>query len=148
MEQDLDFTIDPREFKLPPPKSLEDHDRNALIRSSLTRIWDGAKDLTTQEIDLSESQGFSATDMWMLLLVRLITRVADPPPVVEEESAEDKEANELAVSDLYDRQDKLRQTLCDYIMADFTGRSVCIPVSLIHYSLLDGVLGYDLRLYG
>lgn len=122
MDQELDFSIDVREFKLPPPKALEEQDRNALIRSSLTRIWDGVKDFTTPDLDFPESPGFSASDMWMLLLVRLVTRVADPPISADEETEESKEANALAVSDLYDRQDRLRQTLCDYIMADFPGR--------------------------
>lgn len=105
-----------------PPKSLDDDDRNALVRSSLTRIWDGAKDLTTQEIDLSETQGFSPTDMWMLLLVRLVTRTADPPTPPDESDANEESSNGAVVSDLYDRQDRLRQTLCDYVMADFGGR--------------------------
>ena len=122
MEQELDLTIDPREFKLPPPKTLEEHERNTLIRSSLVRIWDGADDLTTQEVDFSESHGVMASDMWMLLLVRLVTRVAIPDPPADPESEENQEATALAVSDLYDRQDRLRQTLCDYIMADFAGR--------------------------
>ncbi|TCD69615.1 hypothetical protein EIP91_006840 [Steccherinum ochraceum] len=121
MNEDTDITLDPREFKLPPPKFLDDDERNSLVRSSLVRIWDGAKDLTTQEVDLSETQGFSPTDMWMLLLVRLITRTADPPtPPAESEATE--EPNGTVVSELYDRQDRLRQTLCDYVMADFGGR--------------------------
>lgn len=58
----------------------------------------------------------------MLLLVRMITRVAQPP--VEEDAEED--SKERIVLDFYARQDQLRQKLCDYIMADFPSRFVCI----------------------
>lgn len=122
MEEELDLTIDPREFKLPSPKTLDEDEQRALVRASLTRICDGAGDLQTQNLDPSEAQGLSPSDMWMLLLVRLVTRVADPSTSSDEDTGENKEANGLSVSELYDRQDRLRQTLCDYIMTDFSGR--------------------------
>lgn len=59
----------------------------------------------------------------MLLLVRMITRVAEPPKefggAAMEDNAESEDALEM---DYYVRQDQLRQKLCDYIMADFPAR--------------------------
>lgn len=115
------------DFKLPPPKELSEPERFRLIGSSITRIWDGAEEMKANEVgpvDVTQASGQSATDMWMLLLVRMITRVAEPPPsfsqgVDDKEEAENR--GEL-VHDFYARQDQLRQTLCDYIMSDFPSR--------------------------
>lgn len=57
--------------------------------------------------------------MWMLLLVRMITRVAEPPKDLVGDTEDSKDAIDL---DYYVRQDQLRQRLCDYIMADFPAR--------------------------
>ncbi|KAJ3561803.1 hypothetical protein NP233_g9973 [Leucocoprinus birnbaumii] len=103
------------EFKLPPPKDLVEDERISLVTSSVARIWTGADELP---VDSLQAGGTSPSEVWMLLLVRMITRVAQPP--VEEDAAED--SKELVVQDFYLRQDRLRQTLCDYIMADFPSR--------------------------
>ncbi|KAJ7634117.1 Symplekin tight junction protein C terminal-domain-containing protein [Mycena polygramma] len=98
------------DFKLPPPKDLSDEERVSLVRNSVARIWDGSEDLrSTGEAlpsDSTQAGGHSAAEMWMLLLVRMVTRVSDS----------------VVVNDFYDRQDRLRQTLCDYIMSDFPAR--------------------------
>ncbi|KAJ7865668.1 hypothetical protein B0H13DRAFT_2670840, partial [Mycena leptocephala] len=60
--------------------------------------------------------GHSPAEMWILLLVRMVTRVVDPQPTTPEES------DSLIVNDFYDRQYRLRQTLCDYIMSDSPAR--------------------------
>lgn len=119
----MDITLDLEDFKLPPPKDLPEEAREALINSSLVRIWDGAKDLQVDvTVDL-ETPGIAAADMWMLLLVRLITRVVDPAALPQGDKDEDMAADDGTVSsELYGHQDRLRQTLCDYIMADFSGR--------------------------
>lgn len=90
-----------------------------LITSSVARIWTGADELP---VDSSQVSGASASEVWMLLLVRMITRVAQPP--VEEDAEED--GKEQVVHDFYARQDQLRQKLCDYIMADFPSRYVTV----------------------
>jgi symplekin len=70
--------------------------------------------------------------MWMLFLVRMITRVVDPEDGKGKAKADetvqkvtgpdaDVEMDEEMV-ELYERQDRLRKVLCDYIMADFSGR--------------------------
>ncbi|KAI0343250.1 hypothetical protein BDW22DRAFT_1356862 [Trametopsis cervina] len=123
LDQEMDLTLDTGEFKLPPPKELPEEAREALIRGSLVRIWDGAKDLEVRDMSLDtlDLPGMSPTDMWMVLLVRLITRVVDPAPPAPAEG-EAKEDNAALISGIYSHQDRLRQTLCDYIMADFSSR--------------------------
>ncbi|KAG1760128.1 Symplekin tight junction protein C terminal-domain-containing protein [Suillus occidentalis] len=104
------------------PNELTDVERNALMRGSVGRIWDGAEELKVDSVVPSQWPGSSPTDMWMLLIVRMVTRVAhldgDQPPASEDEG--DAEAK----VDFYSRQDNLRQTLCDYVMADFPSRYV------------------------
>lgn len=118
------------DFKLPPPKEFSEEDRDVLIRESVTRIWSGAEELKFTDQD-------SGTDMWMLLVVRLVTRVVEPP--VDEEEAQKKEEEEApgGVVDLnfYSHQDRLRQTLCDYVVQDFQSRCVFSQWKISLYSL-------------
>lgn len=128
------------DFKLPPPRDLPPEERASLLSESITRIWDGAEEMRVSSLDPgasaapAESVG-GAMDMWMLLLVRMITRVAEPPTSLsgEEPVAVDGEDPMTGTEDdeqgkrmevFYETQDRLRQTLCDYIMADFTSRHV------------------------
>lgn len=113
----------PLEFQLPTPSVLGELERVATVKSVATRIWQSSGDLAV-------GPQAGGRDMWMLLLVRMITRVVDP------EDGKDKlqgAVNKITASDadvemddetleLYERQDRLRRTLCDYIMADFSGR--------------------------
>ncbi|KXN86580.1 Symplekin [Leucoagaricus sp. SymC.cos] len=105
------------EFKLPPPRDLVEEDRIGLITSSVARIWTGADELP---VDSLQAGGTSPNEVWMLLLVRMITRVAQPP--ADENLEEEEDSKEQVVHDFYVRQDQLRQKLCDYIMADFPSR--------------------------
>ena len=124
LDHEMDFSLESGEFRLPPPKELAEDAREALIRGSLVRIWNGAKDLETHDLslELADVPGMTPADMWMLLLVRLITRVVDPAPASLPTDTESKEETVIAVSEIYSHQDRLRQTLCDYIMADFPSR--------------------------
>ena len=106
------------EFKLPPPRELEESERTSLIKTSLARVWTEAQD-SNDGASIPASSGSSA-EMWMLLIVRMITRVAPLPEASEESSRKDE--GEDAEPDLFARQDGLRQTLCDYIMSDFPSR--------------------------
>lgn len=116
------------EFKLPPPRDLSEDDRNALVSTSISRIWDGAEELRALGEGIAPESalagGNSAAEMWMLLLVRMITRVAEPPVDLGSSSKESAEESKdgSAELDYYFRQDQLRQKLCDYIMADFPAR--------------------------
>lgn len=125
------------DFKLPPPKNLSKDDRSSLVRGSFARIWEGAKDLAPSDLSSEvamDAPVTSAADMWMLLIVRLVTRVTDPAPheAGEDASGKKEETSMEIVSDIYSHQDRLRQTLCDYIMADFPGRYVDVHRPDLH----------------
>lgn len=112
------------DFTLPPPKDLSENERVSLISTSITRICSGAEELRVSGSGiLPESEqagGNSASEMWMLLLVRMITRVAEPP--WNDESVDDLNKDQVLEQDFFSRQDQLRQMLCDYVMADFPSR--------------------------
>ncbi|KAJ3986382.1 Symplekin tight junction protein C terminal-domain-containing protein [Lentinula detonsa] len=125
-EQPINLSL--AEFKLPPPKDLVNtDDRIDLISKSITRIHEEAADMSSNTAinpDPDVTIG-GPLDMWMLLVVRMFTRVAEPPPELdhpqdgEDAPMEDKEKD---VTLFYERQDRLRRILCDYIMSDFPGR--------------------------
>jgi symplekin len=65
-----------------------------------------------------------STELWMLLIVRMVTRVVEP---LEEVTGTKTSEESMDVEpNFYARQDALRQTLCDYIMSDFPNRHACI----------------------
>ncbi|KAH9995475.1 Symplekin tight junction protein C terminal-domain-containing protein [Russula vinacea] len=116
----------PLEFQVPPPTVLEEAERAATVRSAATRIWQSSGDLAV-------GPQTGGQDMWMLLLVRMITRVVDPEEDGKGKAKTDGAVNRITGLDadaemdeemvqLYERQDRLRRVLCDYIMADFSGR--------------------------
>lgn len=115
------------DFKLPPPKDLANTDtRIDLITKSITRIYDAAVEMRP---NTASDPGPDVTiggpmDMWMLLTVRMITRVAEPPELDDPSSSEDTpmDNEKKDVTLFYERQDRLRRTLCEYIMSDFPGR--------------------------
>jgi len=115
----------PLEFQVPSPAVLGEAERAETVKFAATRIWQSSGDLAVGP----QSGG---QDMWMLFLVRMITRVVDPEDSKGKAKAEgaikkgtdsdgDAEMDEAMV-ELYERQDRLRRVLCDYIMADFSGR--------------------------
>jgi symplekin len=116
------------DFKLPPPKELSSDDQDHLIENAVYRIWTGAEELMAGEsmTDLPPVGGSLSTELWMLLIVRMVTRVTEPPldEMDETDAAAKKVSEEGTDNELnfYARQDRLRQTLCDYIMSDFTAR--------------------------
>jgi symplekin len=114
------------DFKLPPPKELSDDERDYLMGNSVSRIWQEAQDTSaTASAELVPSSG--STEMWMLLIVRMITRVAVPAPneeVGDEDTKKERAEDDALECDFYARQDRLRQTLCEYIMSDFPARCV------------------------
>ena len=115
----------PLEFQAPAPVVLEEAERAATIKSAATRIWQSSGDLAV-------GPQTGGQDMWMLLLVRMITRVVDPEDGKGKAKADGAIKNLTGLDanvemdeemvELYERQDRLRRVLCDYIMADFSGR--------------------------
>ncbi|KAI6016044.1 Symplekin tight junction protein C terminal-domain-containing protein [Pisolithus microcarpus] len=116
-----DLPFDLSDFKLPSPKDLSANERIALMRGAAARIWDGAEDLRHAT---SATGSQTASDMWMLLIVRMITRavVLPKPSGSPQNEAESTDAADTQLTALYSRQDALRQTLCEYIMNDFPAR--------------------------
>jgi symplekin len=115
----------PIEFQVPPPSVLDKEERAATVKSAATRIWQSSGDLAV-------GPQTGGRDVWMLVLVRMITRVVDPANSKGKAKADrttskasgsdaDAEMDEEMV-ELYERQDRLRRVLCEYIMADFSGR--------------------------
>jgi len=113
----------PIEFQVPPPSVLGEEERVATVKSAATRIWQGSGDLAV-------GPQTGGRDVWMMVLVRMITRVVDPVDSKGKAKADttkapgedaDMEMDEEMV-ELYERQDRLRRVLCGYIMADFSGR--------------------------
>ncbi|CDO73286.1 hypothetical protein BN946_scf185008.g48 [Trametes cinnabarina] len=131
LDHDMDVAELPlTDFKLPPPRELDSDERDELVRKAITRIRDEGKELIAYDsgtLDPSDpANRTAAADMWMLLLVRMITRVSDPAAdagaVDTQEEGKSEDGALTRKSDIYERQDRLRHTLCDYIMADFSGR--------------------------
>lgn len=139
------------DFKLPPPRDLAASQREALITDAVTRIWDGGEYIRVNVLDPGAaakegSPQSRALDMWMLLLVRMVTRVAEPPEDNEGEEVKKEEAEEERAKKLeafYETQDNLRKTLCDYIMSDFTPR-----FALFFLRFLLSQAGHGWQLFG
>ena len=127
--QDMDAAdLSLTDISIPAARELDADDREVLMRKAITRIREGAKELVSHEalLDAVDAMTLRTTpaDMWMLLLVRMVTRVVDPTAGVRP-TEEDMKSEENAVidrSEIYERQDRLRHALCEYIMADFSGR--------------------------
>jgi symplekin len=136
------------DLKVPPPEALEPAEKDALVQGSLARIREHAA-------DADESGG--GIDLWMLLIVRMVTRGAEPGKgkgkgkakedagvegVKKEEVEEEEE--ETAVVARYAEQDRLRTILYNYIVADFAGRCVACICS-VGVGSLNFFTGYGLR---
>ncbi|KAF9269017.1 hypothetical protein L218DRAFT_916524 [Marasmius fiardii PR-910] len=117
--------LSPADFKLPSPEDLSETDRIRLLSKAVTRIWEESAELMPSTSTETTDVG-GPMDVWMLLLVRMITRVAEPPPTEggagEGENDTEDSDQKSAVEFNFDRQDQLRRVLCDYIMVDFPER--------------------------
>lgn len=125
------ITLDPTTFALPPPKELSDSARNSLVRSSVTRIWDVGEEAMGREVGRVKARsevgvGLPPEEMWMLLVVRMITRGAGGRRDVEVDGR-------ALVQQMGFREDAMRQMVFDYVLDDFSGRCVLVELS---YTLL------------
>ncbi|KIJ55664.1 hypothetical protein M422DRAFT_63678 [Sphaerobolus stellatus SS14] len=121
-------------FQLPPPKPLSDDDRESGLRAAVTRIRTNAEEFgPSPELPGQTTLGLPPSEMWMLLLVRLVTRV----PGIEEEQKEQDANDENGVKDEIvkkeeeeekykalnlRRSNEMRETLCNYVLEDFPSR--------------------------
>jgi symplekin len=117
----LDFQL--TEFKLPLPKDFSEQERLDYIQGAVKRIREGAAELipvnSTLRQDVVEPAVHTTSELWMLLLVRMIARVVHQTSFDAEMEVDDKEP---AIENHYMRQDEQRRILCDYIMADLPTR--------------------------
>ena len=120
-------------FQLPPPRALSEDERGSALISVVTRIQNGAEESKTVN-DVPGQKGLPASDMWMLLLVRMVTRapVSDDNLDGEEDAGKKEEARRTEDC----RNDETRRTLCNYVLGDFPSRLV--PLKNIFASLLTG----------
>ena len=112
-------------FKLPPPRDLSEEEQTRHVREILKRIWEDADDLKVSgDVNSAQAGGHAALELWMLLLVRMVTRVAYPSSTEQTDETGDPYDKESVVHDFYVKQDQKRQILCDFIMSDFPARWV------------------------
>ncbi|CAE6446197.1 unnamed protein product [Rhizoctonia solani] len=118
-EQDQVAPLDLAAFSLPTPKDLSDTTRSGLVKSSVSRIWDAGEEVLGREVRAGGGDtavGLPPEEMWMLLVVRMISRGAGAGRVKDE--GDDRSL----VHNLAFREDGMRQMLLDYVLADFSGR--------------------------
>jgi symplekin len=122
------------EFKMPLPKEIMDEEeREKVVRQVFGRLWRdvegrGAKGKEKRE----DVQQMGSAELWLLLVVRLVSRTQTLRPIstgdgsgeAEAEHVKKEEENEEDVEweEVYERQDRMRRMLCDFVLADFAGR--------------------------
>lgn len=118
VEEQVKVLLDPSGFTLPAPKDLSDSARNGLVRSAVTRIWDAGEESTSREVGIRAASqvavGLAPEEMWMLLVVRMISRGPGSPSGNGDGRA--------LVHNLAFREDGMRQLLFDYLLGDFGAR--------------------------
>lgn len=112
-------------------------EREGNIQEAIARIRTGAEEFSVApDVSGQKAQiGLPPSEMWMLLLVRMATRVspsvtevvdvADGPDGLtnEEQKLVENESKVFNVK----RSDELRETLCNYVLDDFPSRCVDFP---------------------
>ncbi|KAG9104316.1 hypothetical protein FRC06_003605 [Ceratobasidium sp. 370] len=121
-EQIETVPLDPGTFALPPPKDLSDAARNRLVRSSVTRMWDTGEGQMQGEVGRARGRGgemgLPPEEMWMLVVVRMISRGAGGQ--MGEGEGEDRER--ALVQQGAFREDAMRHLLLEYVLDDFSAR--------------------------
>lgn len=127
-EDDVEAALNMSDFTLPAPQPLAPEARTGSLKSAMTRIWNNSSSAssTPHDAPASLTEGAPGTDLWMLLLVRMVTRVLDYRESEEDAPrSEDAASSELSVQ----KQDDIRQTICNYVIADFPSRYVLLLYS-------------------
>jgi symplekin len=122
-------------FKLPRPRHMSEKQRGALVESCLLRVQSrGHEHALTHKSSVIEylgQRGKPTPDMWILLLIRMITRGSWSSADVEDENEEeetsgDSEGNEVAkpngLNAKLDGEYRMRKMLFNYIITDFASR--------------------------
>jgi symplekin len=121
---DIDEALRLSDYRIPPPPDVDDEQRSVLIRTSFSRVWNNRAELAPAGDSLPHEPGCGASpqDLPMLLLIRMATRIARPQNV-QDEDEQRTEAKQTDV-DMVSKQERIRQTLFDYVMTDFQSRYV------------------------
>ena len=130
---DMEEAFQLADFQIPPPREVSELERGGLVRSSMARIWDTGGEFTVVNeagpIGNQPGQGAHPQDLWMLLLVRMITRAVPEGRSDEEDQTEP--SNDTI--DTLSREDRIRQVLFDYIMSDFPSRYTSSNMDVINF---------------
>ncbi|KAI5124287.1 hypothetical protein M0805_005134 [Coniferiporia weirii] len=128
---DVDEALRFADFKMPSAREFSEAERGVVVRSSMSRIWNASNELITSADSIPSvhqpERSASSQDLWMLLLVRMITRVVPSEmdgDKVDENGAEGShdDIKDSMEVDTLSRQERIRQTLFDYVMTDFPAR--------------------------
>ena len=128
---DLDEPLQLANFRLPPPREFLTSEKESIMKSSMSRIWNTNGLLgnsTAAFSDQQVGQGASSEDLWMLLLVRMITRASPGEGaggVDEGEKLESMQVGGVSV------KERIRQIVFDYVLTDFPGRLVFIYIYIL-----------------
>jgi symplekin len=91
-----------------------------VIKNAVSRISGLGLDTTRTEDEELGAAGSTASEMWVLLVLRMITRVTDSSP--DEKNKEEEDVDKEGEANFYERQDGMRARVLEYVMADFTER--------------------------
>lgn len=107
---DVEEALKLADFKMPAPRQVSDDEKGAIVKSSMARIWSSHGGFVAMnDLSLSTARGSSPEDLWMIILVRMITRSVPSDPTSEQQG----EPIDL---------EKIRETLFNYVMTDFPAR--------------------------
>lgn len=122
---DVEEALKFADFKMPNPQLASEVEERALLKQSMTRIWKSSGDLVSINDSAlrTAAKGSSPADLWMLLLVRMITR-ANSPEEQTSDGNDNETSLELNVANSPQRHNEIRETLFNYIVDNFPSRSV------------------------
>lgn len=125
-EQNEDPPLTLINFQLPPPRPLSEADRHTAILSAITRIRAAGEEfgLSAEPSGSKPFIGLPPQEMWILLLVRMVTRATPIQEQNETEGLDDTSKREKEAEQKMKEDQEMRETLCDYILDDFPSRFV------------------------
>lgn len=108
---------------MPPPRALSESEREVLVKSSLLEMQHRAEELLRPNDKEDDSKaagllGKPLAAMSSLFLVRIVSRGLESPFQDEAISSSDLPVQKQR------QVDRLRQSLCDFVLDNFPARSV------------------------
>ena len=116
------------EFKLPAPRLLTTKQKSAMAQSALQRVRKRGEESLAAAIASSTAAtldgSVAETELWMLLIVRIITRGAYEPEGEAGGGEGESTAMVKARNASREASERMRRILCDYVLGDFANRFV------------------------